>query len=117
MSREIHVRFCESREVRSLPATHLVGMCYTKDQAERLRRRLSGWLALRGLHSRPTRSSSLRGRSPASTSAMPTSACFAAASTAAVVVGYSARYSSTRRTARFLRAGSIFFGMLFILPD
>jgi hypothetical protein len=24
MSREVHVRFCESREVRSLPATHLV---------------------------------------------------------------------------------------------
>ena len=22
MSREVHVRFCESREVRSLPATH-----------------------------------------------------------------------------------------------
>jgi len=32
MNREVHVRFCESREVRSLPATHLtVGFQYQED--------------------------------------------------------------------------------------
>lgn len=36
MSREVHVRFCESREVRSLPATHLVVHCVTERQARNL---------------------------------------------------------------------------------
>ena len=36
MSREVHVRFCESREVRSLPATHLVVHCVTERQARTL---------------------------------------------------------------------------------
>jgi hypothetical protein len=45
MSREVHVRFCERREVRSLPATHhIVGFQYRED-AERfladLRERLA----------------------------------------------------------------------------
>jgi RNA-directed DNA polymerase len=49
MSREIHVRFCESRGVRFPPATHLVVMCHTRDQAEQVRHRLGEWLAPRGL--------------------------------------------------------------------
>src|SRR5690606_19816750 len=42
----------------------------------------------------------------------PTPTCLATASTAAVIVGYSARCSITRRTARALTSGSICFGML-----
>jgi hypothetical protein len=34
MSREVHVRFCESREVRSLPATHRVMLCRSATHAE-----------------------------------------------------------------------------------
>ena len=34
MSREVHVRFCESRGVQLPPATHLVVLCTTRDQAE-----------------------------------------------------------------------------------
>ena len=37
MSREVPVRFCERREVRSLPATHLVVHCKSKRQAEYVR--------------------------------------------------------------------------------
>ena len=33
MSREVQVRFCESRAVRFRPATHLVVHCVTERQA------------------------------------------------------------------------------------
>jgi RNA-directed DNA polymerase len=36
MSREVQVRFCESRAVRSRPATHLVVHCDSEDQARRV---------------------------------------------------------------------------------
>ena len=49
MSREVQVRFCESRAVRSRPATHLVAMCHTREQAETVRQRLVEWLKVRGL--------------------------------------------------------------------
>jgi RNA-directed DNA polymerase len=37
MSREVQVRFCESRAVRSRPATHLVVLCASAAQTERAR--------------------------------------------------------------------------------
>ena len=49
MSREVHVRFCESRGVRFPPATHLVVCCHTRQQAEQVKARLAAWLAPRGL--------------------------------------------------------------------
>src|SRR6516162_6933979 len=49
MSREVHVRFCESRGVRIPPATHLVVLCRTQQQAEQVKVQLAGWLAPRGL--------------------------------------------------------------------
>lgn len=49
MSREVHVRFCERREVRFLPATHLVILCATRQQAERARERAAAILADLGL--------------------------------------------------------------------
>ena len=49
MSREVQVRFCESRAVRSRPATHLVACCYSRQQAEQVKEQLAGWLAPRGL--------------------------------------------------------------------
>ena len=49
MSREVQVRFCESRAVRSRPATHLVVLCHTSEQAEQVKARLAAWLAPRGL--------------------------------------------------------------------
>jgi RNA-directed DNA polymerase len=36
MSREVQVRFCESRAVRSRPATHLVVHCDSEEQARRV---------------------------------------------------------------------------------
>ncbi len=33
MSREVQVRFCESRAVRSRPATHLLALCHAREQA------------------------------------------------------------------------------------
>ena len=65
------------------------------------------------------------GASPASISAwatqrrkdsLPTPVCLATASTAAVLVGYSARCSITRHTALAFSSGSNFFGMNCILP-
>src|SRR3954471_4888151 len=50
MSREVPVRFCERREVRSLPATHLVVICRTERDARRALqalRRILGDLGLR----------------------------------------------------------------------
>jgi RNA-directed DNA polymerase len=49
MSREVQVRFCESRGVRIPPATHLVACCCTRQQAEQVKARLAEWLAPRGL--------------------------------------------------------------------
>src|ERR1700733_9090807 len=49
MSREVHVRFCESRGVRFPPATHLVVMCDTREQAEAALAQLTALLAGLGL--------------------------------------------------------------------
>src|SRR5437764_5894163 len=49
MSREVQVRFCESRGVRIPPATHLVVMCWSRSQAEAALARLTGLLAGLGL--------------------------------------------------------------------
>jgi len=49
MSREVQVRFCESRAVQSRPATHLVVCAHSRGQAEQVKARLAGWLAPRGL--------------------------------------------------------------------
>jgi RNA-directed DNA polymerase len=49
MSREVQVRFCESRVVRSRPATHLVALCHTRQQADQVKAELAEWLAPRGL--------------------------------------------------------------------
>jgi RNA-directed DNA polymerase len=49
MSREVHVRFCERREVRSLPATHLIALCHTRREAIEVKAKLASWLAPRGL--------------------------------------------------------------------
>jgi hypothetical protein len=49
MSREVHVRFCESRGVRFPPATHLVALCVSAEQAQQVKERLASWLAPRGL--------------------------------------------------------------------
>ncbi len=49
MSCEVHVRFCERREVRSLPATHLVGHCHTRQETLEVKARLAPWLTPRGL--------------------------------------------------------------------
>ena len=50
MSREVQVRFCESRAVRFRPATHLAVLCDgTRDHAEALREEISGVLAIMGL--------------------------------------------------------------------
>src|SRR5918995_6399734 len=49
MSREVQVRFCESRAVQSRPDTHLVALCHTREQAETVVARLQPWLKERGL--------------------------------------------------------------------
>ena len=50
MSREVQVRFCESRAVRSRPATHLVVLVYgTREHAEALRAQVTQVLAPLGL--------------------------------------------------------------------
>ncbi len=51
MSREVHVRFCESREVRSLPATHRVVLVHgQRDHVEDLREQIANVLAPMGLN-------------------------------------------------------------------
>jgi Group II intron, maturase-specific domain len=42
-------RFCERREVRSLPATHLVVHCHTRQDAYEIKAKLAVWLAPKGL--------------------------------------------------------------------
>ena len=49
VSREVHAGFCERREVRLLPATHLVVHCHTRQQALEVKARLAEWLTPRGL--------------------------------------------------------------------
>jgi RNA-directed DNA polymerase len=49
MSREVQVRFCESRAVQSRPATHLAVCCRSRQQAEQIKARLAEWLQPRGL--------------------------------------------------------------------
>jgi RNA-directed DNA polymerase len=49
MSREVQVRFCESRAVQSRPATHLLALCHSREQAEQVKAALTGWLGPRGL--------------------------------------------------------------------
>src|SRR5680860_441865 len=62
MSREIHVRFCESRGVRFPPATHLVVLCRSVAEAEEAQRRASALLGDLGLvlHPDKTRVVALR---------------------------------------------------------
>ncbi|MGZ5357266.1 MAG: hypothetical protein ACXWE8_13070, partial [Solirubrobacterales bacterium] len=55
MSREVPVRFCERREVRLLPATHLVVMCQNQRDAERALVALEAILARMGLQPKPAK--------------------------------------------------------------
>ncbi len=64
MSCEVHVRFCERREVKLLPATHLVVLCVTGEQAEQARELAAAVLDTLGLRRHPekTRTVHLRHR-------------------------------------------------------
>ena len=53
MSREVQVRFCESRGVRFPPATHLVAHCDTEEQARVLRAAIAARLGALGLELHP----------------------------------------------------------------
>ena len=53
MSREVHVRFCESREVRSLPATHPVIHCVSARRAQEVLAALENRMAEVGLQLQP----------------------------------------------------------------
>ena len=53
MSREVHVRFSESREVRSLPATHPVVHCTSERQAHQVKAAIAARLESVGLHLHP----------------------------------------------------------------
>ncbi|MDQ5857610.1 MAG: hypothetical protein M3542_04935, partial [Acidobacteriota bacterium] len=53
MSREIHAGFCERRGARLPPATHLVVLCVTREQAEKARQRAAAVLAELGLRLHP----------------------------------------------------------------
>ncbi|HXO84302.1 MAG TPA: hypothetical protein VN803_02130, partial [Gemmatimonadales bacterium] len=53
MSREVHVRFCERREVRSLPATHHIAGFEHQDDAERFLADLRDRFAQFGLELHP----------------------------------------------------------------
>ena len=53
MSREVQVRFCESREVRSLPATHRVVLCRSQAQASAALEAVGDILASLGLRLHP----------------------------------------------------------------
>ena len=56
MSREVHVRFCESRGVRFPPATHLVVMVSgTRDHVRALREEVAAVLAPMGLRLSPSK--------------------------------------------------------------
>ena len=49
MTRECHVRFCESAGVRSPRATHLIVFCETEEDAIAAKQDVSAWLATKGL--------------------------------------------------------------------
>jgi len=53
MSREVQVRFCESRAVQSRPATHLVVHCVTERQAQQVRQAIGRRFADIGLQLHP----------------------------------------------------------------
>ena len=53
MSRDVHVRFCESRGVRFPPATHLVVLTTSRQRAEKARHRIEEVLAGLGLRLHP----------------------------------------------------------------
>lgn len=53
MSREVHVRFCERREVRLLPATHLIVHCRSRRQAEHVLEQIVARMAQVGLTIHP----------------------------------------------------------------
>ncbi len=53
MSREVHVRFWESRGVRFPPATHLVVLCETRAQAEQAQEQATAILGELGLNLHP----------------------------------------------------------------
>jgi RNA-directed DNA polymerase len=55
MSREVHVRFCERREVRLLPATHLLVLCHSQQEAARALSALTAILAELGLELKPAK--------------------------------------------------------------
>ena len=57
MSREVQVRFCESRGVRFPPATHPTVMCRSRSQAERALERLTSLLADLGLEPKAAKTS------------------------------------------------------------
>ena len=60
MSREAHVRFCESRGVRFPPATHLVVLCANRARAEQALRQVSAILATLGLRLHPDKTKIVR---------------------------------------------------------
>jgi RNA-directed DNA polymerase len=53
MTRECHVRFCESAGVRSPRATHLVILCRSEDEAQAALRQVAAWVAANGLTLHP----------------------------------------------------------------
>jgi RNA-directed DNA polymerase len=53
MSGDVHVRFCESRGVRLPPATHLVVLCSSREQAEQAQERATVILGELGLSLHP----------------------------------------------------------------
>ena len=55
MSREVQVRFCESRAVRFRPATHPLVMCRSQGQAVAALARLTALLAELGLKPKPAK--------------------------------------------------------------
>jgi hypothetical protein len=49
MSGDVQVRFCERRGAQLPPATLLIALCHTRDEALEVKARLAEWLAPRGL--------------------------------------------------------------------
>ena len=59
MSREVHVRFCESRGVRFPPATLLVVLCSSRAQAEQAQERATAILGELGLSLHPDKTAAV----------------------------------------------------------
>ena len=53
MTRECHVRFCESAGVRSPRATHLVILCRSEAEAQNALHAVQEWVAVNGLTLHP----------------------------------------------------------------